>query len=236
MVETTELEREVLETSENELDSMETLSHEDLARPALTLKEASSLLGRSVRALERSVLGRWGNKLPEGWIAKKITLDGKDEWRIIPPESFKVRHRTKEDAENTKDTEGDDDLIPNLLEEALNLPSRQKENFVLKRSSGDESLDNSTIIIDRSEEVETLLKELVMVHKALAEETRQHVEDLKILNEMTNSMRLLENNQRQTLTLKEELLEAQKEMLTFKKQYAEYLSLPWWKRVFHSFP
>ncbi len=236
MVETTELERDVLETPDSELESMETLTHEDLARPALTIKEASSLLGRSVRALERSILGRWGNKLPEGWIAKKISIDGKDEWRIIPPESFRVRHRTKEDVEATNDTEGDEELIPNLLEEALNLPSRQKENFILKRSGGDDSLDNSTIIIDRSEEVETLLKELVMVHKALAEETRQHVEDLKILNEMTNSMRLLENNQRQTLTLKEELLGAQKEMLTFRKQYEEYLNLPWWKRVFRSFP
>ncbi len=254
MVETTELEKKALTDSEleSELEARakataqrheegdsetisEDITEEELARPALTIKEASTLLGRSVRALERSILGRWGNKLPEGWIAKKISIDGNQEWRVIPPDSFKVRHRAK-DEESDRDIEGDD-LIPNLLEEALNLalPSpKPKEGFVIKHS--EDGLDNSTIIIDRSEEVEQLLKELVKVHKALADETRQHVEDLRMLNEMTNSMRLLETNQHNTQLLKDEVINAQRELVSFKHQYEAYLSLPWWKRLFRSFP
>lgn len=219
----------------HELDSdSDDFTDEELARPALTVREASTLLGRSVRALERSILGRWGNKLPEGWVAKKISIDGNDEWRVIPPDSFKVRHRSK-DEETSRETEGDD-LIPNLLEEALDivLPSQKKDGFVIKHS--EDGLDNSTIIIDRSEEVEQLLKELVKVHKQLADETRQHVEDLRMLNEMTNSMRLLETNQHNAQVLKDELITAQKDLIAFKHQYEAYLSLPWWKRLFRSFP
>lgn len=246
MVETTELEMKSSHNLELEgapedesEESAETISEEiteeELARPALTIKEASSLLGRSVRALERSILGRWGNKLPDGWIARKIRIDGNDEWRVIPPESFKVRHRAK-DEETAREIEGDD-LIPNLLEEALNiaLPSaKPKESFVIKNA--EDGLENQTIIIDRSEEVEQLLKELVKVHKALADETRQHVEDLRMLNEMTNSMRLLETNQHNNQMLKDELLNAQKDLVAFKHQYEEYLALPWWKRLFRRFP
>lgn len=211
------------------------ITEEELARPALTVKEASSLLGRSVRALERSIMGRWGNKLPDGWIAKKIRIDGNDEWRIIPPDSFKVRHRSK-DEEPAREIEGDD-LIPNLLEEALNLAlptAKPKEAFVLKPQ--EDGLENQTIIIDRSEEVEQLLKELVKVHKALADETRQHVEDLRMLNEMTNSMRLLETNQHNNQMLKDELLSAQRDLVAFKHQYEAFLALPWWKRLFRRFP
>ncbi len=235
-----ELEARVAEAAEfsEEGDSElidDEITEEELARPALTIKEASSLLGRSVRALERSILGRWGNKLPDGWVAKKIRIDGNDEWRVIPPDSFKVRHRTR-DEEATRETEGDD-LIPNLLEEALNLAlpnAKPKEAFVLKPQ--EDGLENQTIIIDRSEEVEQLLKELVKVHKALADETRQHVEDLRMLNEMTNSMRLLETNQHNNQVLKDELINAQKELVSFKQQYEAYLALPWWKRLFRSFP
>jgi len=211
------------------------ITEEELARPALTVKEASSLLGRSVRALERSIMGRWGNKLPDGWIAKKIRIDGNDEWRVIPPDSFKVRHRSK-DEEPAGEIEGDD-LIPNLLEEALNLAlptAKPKEAFVLKPQ--EDGLENQTIIIDRSEEVEQLLKELVKVHKALADETRQHVEDLRMLNEMTNSMRLLETNQHNNQMLKDELLSAQRDLVAFKHQYEAFLALPWWKRLFRRFP
>ena len=87
MVETTELKTKALKLSEleSELEKKlatqglaegdsqpidDDITEEELARPALTIKEASSLLGRSVRALERSILGRWGNNLPDGWIAK----------------------------------------------------------------------------------------------------------------------------------------------------------------------
>ncbi|HNB24819.1 MAG TPA: hypothetical protein PKZ32_20525, partial [Candidatus Melainabacteria bacterium] len=69
-----------------------------------------------------------------------------------------------------------------------------------------------------------------------ADETRQHVEDLRMLNEMTNSMRLLETNQHNNQVLKDELINAQKELVSFKQQYEAYLALPWWKRLFRSFP
>ncbi|HEY9788573.1 MAG TPA: hypothetical protein V6D17_24500 [Candidatus Obscuribacterales bacterium] len=218
------------EASENEE------SNDELARPALTIKEASYLLGKSVRALERSIVGRWGNKLPEGWVARKVTIDGREEWRIIPPASFKVRHRSEQQESALE--ESDYAISESELAEErtrLRLPSRSSGSFVLKRTLDDAS-PGETIIIDRSEEVEHLLKELVKVHRALAEETRQHVEDLRMLNEMTNSVRLLETNDNERARLKEELAFAQKELLAFKQQYQEYLSLPWWKRLFRKFP
>ncbi|MBX9669717.1 MAG: hypothetical protein K2X93_18990, partial [Candidatus Obscuribacterales bacterium] len=64
----------------------------DVPRPALTLDEASSILGKSIRSIERGIEGRWGNRLPEGWKARKMKIDGQDEWRIIPPPNFRVRH------------------------------------------------------------------------------------------------------------------------------------------------
>lgn len=210
---------------------------DDLARPALTLKEAAVILGKSLRSLERSVLGRWGNKLPDGWIARKVRIDTQEEWRIIPPESFKVRHRQKDDLfEDLYQNDVDDENVIAELLDHVRLPSLKSNPGYQVRRSPDDELGQSTIIIDRSEEVEKLLKELVKVHQALAEETRQHVDDLRLLNEMTNSVRLLETNQSETARLKEELVYAQKELISFKNQYQEYLSLPWWKRIFRKFP
>src|SRR5262245_33800277 len=71
----------------------------DIPRPMLTIQQAASFLGKSVRALETSLLGRWGNKLPDGWSSRKIKTDRGDEWRIIPPPGFRVRsHSAKTEA------------------------------------------------------------------------------------------------------------------------------------------
>ena len=63
------------EVSEEEEYSKNSKSYE-IPRPALTIDEASSILGKSIRALERSIAGKWGNKLPEGWHARKMKIDG----------------------------------------------------------------------------------------------------------------------------------------------------------------
>src|SRR5271167_4196936 len=60
--------------------------------PTLTVKEAALVLGKSVRALERSLLGKWGNRLPDGWTATKKMIDGKDAWQIVPPPDFRYEH------------------------------------------------------------------------------------------------------------------------------------------------
>src|SRR5208283_99293 len=69
----------------------------EVPRPWLSIEEAASMLGRSVRGVERSIIGRWGNKLPEGWQARRVRLDGNDEWRIVPPPGFRVKHSKKMD-------------------------------------------------------------------------------------------------------------------------------------------
>ena len=71
-------------------------------RPWLSIAEAARMLGRSPRAVERSILGRWGNKLPEGWTGRKVRIDGQDEWRVVPPPGFRVKHSRK--AYSTKDS------------------------------------------------------------------------------------------------------------------------------------
>lgn len=233
----TETETETAKVENTELnEEISDESAEELARPALTIKEAAMLLGKSVRALERSILGRWGNKLPDGWVARKMTIDGREEWRIIPPESFKVRHRSKEELfdEFAQEAMEDESLMAEMLDQ-FRLPAVRSQSFQIKRGQDDE-LGQSTIIIDRSEDVEKLLKELVKAHQALAEETRQHVEDLRMLNEMTNSMRLLESNQSETGRLRDDLAFAQTELIAFKKQYQDFLALPWWKKIFRRFP
>jgi len=212
------------------IDELET---EDL-RPALTIKEAAQVLGKSVRALERSLVGKWGNKLPEGWSARKIRIDNKEEWRVIPPASFKVKPQTAEEA---KERIEEDSWIKEALrfgsQFALERTARGPRTLPVVTSEGDA---HPTIIIDRTDEVETLLREVVEAHKALAEERKQHVEDLRLLNQMQGSMRLLESNAGETTRLKNELLEAQKDLLILKTQYQDYLKLPWWKRIFRRFP
>lgn len=215
-------------------------SQDELLTPALTIEEAARILGKSPRALERSILGKWGNKLPDGWVAKRITIDGQEEWRVIPPPTFKVRQRSHDESPESRLTSAAADVLAELLPESLqdllpglpfNLDKLAQSNRSACKTTVSE-LGETTIIIDRSDEVERLLREVVTVHKALAEETRQHIEDLRLLAEMNRSVRLLETNASEASKLRSELEEAQRELIGFKKQYQEFLSLPWWKRIF----
>ncbi len=99
------------------------------------------------------------------------------------------------------------------------------------------SLDvEHTIVIDRSDEVEKLLRELANVQKELSEERRQHMDDMRLMNQLQNNMRLLEVNATQTSELKEDLKIAQKLLTEHKKEYQAYLALPWWKKIFKKQP
>ncbi|MBX9668093.1 MAG: hypothetical protein K2X93_10765, partial [Candidatus Obscuribacterales bacterium] len=93
-----------------------------------------------------------------------------------------------------------------------------------------------TIVIDRSDEVERLLRELAEVHKELAVERRARLDDLRLISDMQSSMRLLEMKSSQTSTLKEELALATTTLKEHRLQYQEFLSLPWWKRLFRRLP
>ena len=57
-----------------------------------------------------------------------------------------------------------------------------------------------------------------------------------MLAELQSSMRLLEVNAKETMTLKTELIEAQKDLISLKNQYQALLNMPWWKRVFKRSP
>jgi hypothetical protein len=98
------------------------------------------------------------------------------------------------------------------------------------------AMEHPTIVIDRSDEVERLLRELTDVQKELSEERRMHLEDLRLLAEMQGSMRLLEMKSSQTQMLKDELLEATRSLQEHRRQYQEFLALPWWKRLFRKNP
>lgn len=299
-------------------------------RPWLSIDEAASVLGRSSRAVERSILGRWGNRLPEGWTARKITIAGadQDQWRVIPPRGFRLKNNRKaatlhteiesEDGNQTEaqdketktasvqqaktetslkeDLEGEEkanrtDLGPDLkdptqgqatdLAESRSMASPAKgeashkpkeEDEMSHKTSRDESfsfgplerlfqsasriaqkelasfvnsgrkerheiykpdMEATTIVIDRSDEVEKLLRELADCQRELAQERRARMEDMRLINEMQSSMRLLEVNARETRQIKEDLIDAQTALLEHRKEYQEFLKLPWWKRLFH---
>ena len=311
----------------------------EVPRPWLSIEEAASMLGRSVRGVERSIIGRWGNKLPEGWQARRVRLDGNDEWRIVPPPGFRVKHSKKMDPatraalareehsrknresahqDQRQDNEdgpiqrgpSDSAALAEALEHAFqtsasdtfsagslhgsfsgstpgstatsardqanydylnedkDVPSKtaegqtgfsleklfhsasqlaQKElaslglnvknQLMVDSQNYANSLDvEHTIVIDRSDEVEKLLRELANVQKELSEERRQHMDDLRLLSHMQNNMRLLEVNATQTSELKDDLKMAQKLLSEHKKQYQAYLALPWWKKIFMSQP
>jgi len=260
----------------------------EVPRPWLSIHEAAMMLGRSVRGVERSIIGRWGNKLPEGWQARRVRIDGVDEWRIVPPPGFRVKHSKKldpatraalEEAYNSSpgvedtDYQDEDSVRTNydysdedqedktvatkteeeqsgfsfekLLQSASQLAQKElasiglnvKNQLMVDSQSHAAGLDvEHTIVIDRSDEVEKLLRELANVHKDLAEERRQHMEDMRLMSQMQNNMRLLEVNATQTSELKEDLQMAQKLLSEHKKQYQAYLALPWWKKIFKSQP
>ncbi len=199
----------------------------DIPRPALNLNQAAQILGKSLRSLERSLVGKWGNKLPNGWSAKKVTGDsGQQEWRIIPPPGFRLRQVAQESDgaavyadEETTEESFTVEAIKNIRRR---LPFRPENN----------SIEHPSIVIDRSEEVERLLRELVVTQKALSEERRLRMEDLRLMTQMQSSMRLLEVNAQETGKLKEELNFAKQEFQAIKQQYLAIINAPWWKRLF----
>lgn len=164
---------------------------------SLDLKEASFALGKSMRALERSLTGKWGNRLPDGWSARKHLINGVEDWRVYPPAGFNL----------------------DLLHEKQTAPRVQ-----IKPRNG-------LAVWKKEQGVVSVLKELAAVHRELADERRSHVEDLRLLHEAQASMRLLQCNANETAQLKEELLLAQKDLISLKNEYQALLKMPWWKRL-----
>lgn len=219
------------------------------ASHALSLSDAAKVLGSSVRALERGIIGKWGKKLPEGWTARKFRISGRDEWRIIPPPGFRVRIREqapsasdyKETVDEVKDTVYEVKETARVLFERLINSSKQAVRNELMKPEGQpkalpQLVEQPMIVIDRSDEVERLLRELAETQKELAEERKQHLDDMRLIAQMQNSMRLLEVNAQHTAVLKDELTLAKDALTEHRRQYQEFLALPWWKRVFKSSP
>lgn len=199
----------------------------DIHRPQLTVQQAASVLGRSVRALERSLLGRWGNKLPEGWTARKVKTEGGEEWRIIPPANFRVRSHAQETEKAIQE------ILAYEETEVKKHPFEILDLNPVKRPIFKTEHDNqTTIVIDRSEEVEMLLRELLSAQKALSEERRLHMEDLRTVAQLQSSLRLIESDAAANSRAQSELETAKKELEQLKAEYNEIVSLPWWKRLF----
>lgn len=206
----------------------------DVPRPFLTLKQAGQILGKSIRALERSISGRWGNKLPDGWQARKLTTARGEEWRIIPPPGFRVRQvaapSTTYDTNAANRTEADGTQSPysasfDIETYRRRLPWRPAPNA-----------EQQTIVIDRSDEVEELLRELCATQKALSEERRAHLEDMRMVAQLQGSMRLLEANAGETRRVKDELSAAKEELEQLKANYNQLLNMSWWQRLFGNKP
>jgi hypothetical protein len=230
----------------------------EVPRPFLTLQQAASVLGMTLRSLERSVLGKWGNKLPDGWLARKLRTNGGDDWRILPPPGFRVKLNaaaTEYDTEYDSEPAGPEEHTrvtstfappdahmqapPAGVPEAINFYTgagattgggkrKQQQPWRPERHT----LDQPTIVIDRTEEVEHLLRELVSTKGALAEERRVHLEDLRMISQLQSSMRLLEVNAAEQVKAKAELEAAREELNTWKQRYTEMTKLPWWRRLF----
>lgn len=275
------IDTEEAEAEEEEVQQGDPSLFYDVPRPALTIDEAATILGKSIRAVERSISGKWGNHLPEGWKARKMKIDGEHEWRIIPPPSFRIRNSKTRTQEMTSSSVNNavpqgavqkvKDEVTRLREEAAKLreeATRSRESrspdlgeglfgFTLNSliqtagkkaknelvRAAEYAFDNSpertehpTIVIDRSDDVEKLLRELADTQRELSEQRRLHLEDLRMLAELQGSMRLLEMNASQTSTLKEDLHAATTALREHKRQYQEFLALPWWKRLFKRTP
>lgn len=218
-----ELQDAPLETEKQDKNDNSEQGAFEIPHPLLTIQQAAAILGKSVRALERSLMGRWGNKLPEGWSARKIQTEGGEEWRIIPPPGFRVRSSYVESSPSSS------------FEKESRFYTRQHENVPQTNRRmylPEHSLDQPTIVIDRSEEVENLLRELLSTQKSLSEERRLHMEDLRIVAQLQGSMRLLETNAAENARTKEDLREAKRQLDELKQEYNQLLNLPWWKRLF----
>ncbi len=269
-------------------DPVDSWSYE-VPRPWLTMEQAASMLGRSARGVERSILGKWGNHLPEGWSARRVRIDGLDEWRIVPPPGFRIKHNRRDQPKTalgeetanisiddvasspvtmekgpTKDGNGDavNSTVsttsksrskegqldePFSLEKFLHSAGRmaQKElaSFGIsvrptteRERTIDADVERATIVIDRSDEVEKLLRELSSTQKELADQRRMHLDDLRAMKEMQSSLLLLEVRAKETSELKQDLCLAQKALKEHRTQYQEFLALPWYKRLFSKLP
>lgn len=261
-------------------------------RPWLSIEQAARMLGRSTRAVERSIMGRWGNQLPEGWSARRVRIDEITEWRIVPPPGFRIKHNRRDQGREEGDVLAktviedvevsplDDARTDNsLTENARTESATEKARTARKRAEAaakseknddqpfsfekffhsagrmaqkelasfglavraperpiDVDVEHATIVIDRSDEVEKLLRELAETRKELAVQTRMHLEDLRVMHEMQASMRLLEVNARETSELKEDLTAAQIALREHRAQYQAFLALPWYKRLFRKNP
>lgn len=208
-----------------EINAQDSASAHDAEPLVLSISQAASILGKSIRALERSLLGRWGNKLPEGWSAKKVRTEKGEEWRITPPAGFRLKSGAYAPQENQSNFE-----MPDLGEFLRsNLSDSNSKRYP---SRIDHGFDQPTIVIDRSEEVEHLLRELLSTQKTLSEERRLHMEDLRIMTQLQGSMRLLETNANENARAKSDLELTRKELEELKREYNLVLNMPWWKRIF----
>jgi hypothetical protein len=203
------------ETKVDETTEVQSETSFEVPRPSLTLREAAAILGKSLRSLERSILGKWGNKLPAGWSARKVDTESGQEWRIVPPAGFRLRHIFQDTPESDEKSE---DKAP---ESKRRLP----------RHVGS-SIESPAIVIDRTDEVENLLRELLQVQRQLSEERRLRMEDLRLITQMQGSMRLLETNANETERLKGELVMVKNEFQALKVDYLAVVNTPWWKRLF----
>ena len=200
-------------TDASVIDADETIAVEkNSSVEPLSIKEAALLLGKSIRALERSLAGKWGNRLPDGWTASKKLINGTEEWQIFPPEGFRYEH----------------------LLEGLKKPSDQ----AIQRIQAEDLLRpiRAHFETESLNEMHGLLRELAGAHRELAEQRKLHMDDLRTLLELQGSMRLLEVNSGETAKLRTELVEAQKDLIGLRDRYKEFLALPWWKRLFKKLP
>jgi len=235
----------------------------EVPRPFLTLDQAAAVLGKSLRALERGILGRWGNKLPDGWQARKMRISGGEEWRVIPPPGFRVRQilpGTTSDTISAYSVDESDESYESGAEEQVafyaddsaamtpapeSATQAQAQTQPQRRSQAQQAprkrptwrperhvMDQPTIVIERTEEVEQLLRDMVTVQKALAEERRLHLEDLRLITSLQSSMRLLEADTHEKQRLQSELASTQAELNQVKQQYEQLLRMPWWRRMF----
>ncbi len=212
------------ESNGSDSETSPSAAAQEAPRPIFNISEAAAILGKSVRALERSLLGRWGNKLPEGWAAKKVRTEKGEEWRLTPPAGFRLRggSYTPQDTQSSFE-------MPDLTE-FLRGTAESSGKRSLARS--EHNYDQPTIVIDRSEEVEHLLRELLSTQKTLSEERRLHMEDLRIISQMQGSMRLLESSASESARAKSDLELTRKELEELKREYNLVLNMPWWKRIF----
>jgi hypothetical protein len=224
-------EDDALEREETAEQGIEEAVFYDVPRPFLTLKQAGQILGKSVRALERSISGRWGNKLPDGWQARRLSTSRGDEWRVIPPPGFRMRPVAA--AGTISDTMSASEKIESERSH-LSYTSSFETTFRRKMPwrAAQHNFEQPTIVIDRSDEVEHLLRELCATQKSLSEERRLHLEDMRLIAQLQGSMRLLETNTQESRRVKDELALARQELEQLKQNYKQLLSMSWWQRVF----